>query len=156
MDSIRDMLQSYLPANFDLKSILIMAAVFSAVSLVLGFIGKFVFGKKSSLNQSVSATIGILFIYIITIFVHSFGLDLGFLVSPLPFFSIYNTAELGSVVQLYVPLNDYVALCGELLNMVILAFLTNIANSLMEVQGGQMELLLDGDLFKVTLIFPAE
>ena len=32
----------------------------------------------------------------------------------------------------------------------------NIAKSLMEVQGGQMQLLLDGDLFKVTLIFPAE
>lgn len=32
----------------------------------------------------------------------------------------------------------------------------NIAKSLMEVQHGQMQLLLDGDLFKVTLIFPAE
>ena len=31
----------------------------------------------------------------------------------------------------------------------------NIAKSLMEVQGSQLELLLDGDLFKVTLIFPA-
>ena len=31
----------------------------------------------------------------------------------------------------------------------------NIAKSLMEVQGGQLQLLLDGDLFKVTLIFPA-
>ena len=31
----------------------------------------------------------------------------------------------------------------------------NIAKSLMEVQHGTLELLLDGDLFKVTLIFPA-
>ena len=31
----------------------------------------------------------------------------------------------------------------------------NIAKSLMEVQQGKLELLLDGDLFKVTLIFPA-
>lgn len=30
----------------------------------------------------------------------------------------------------------------------------NIAKSLMELQHGQMELLVDGDLFKVTLIFP--
>ena len=30
-----------------------------------------------------------------------------------------------------------------------------IAKSLMEVQGGQLQLLVDGDLFKVTLIFPA-
>ena len=30
----------------------------------------------------------------------------------------------------------------------------NIARSLMEVQNGQLNLLLDGDLFKVTLIFP--
>lgn len=31
----------------------------------------------------------------------------------------------------------------------------NIAQNLMEVQGGQLQLLLDGDLFKVTLVFPA-
>jgi signal transduction histidine kinase len=30
----------------------------------------------------------------------------------------------------------------------------NIAASLMEVQGGRMEGLVDGDLFKVTLFFP--
>ena len=30
----------------------------------------------------------------------------------------------------------------------------NIARSLMEVQNGQLQLQLDGDLFKVTLIFP--
>ena len=32
----------------------------------------------------------------------------------------------------------------------------NIAKSLMELQKGQLELLVDGDLFKVTLLFPAE
>ena len=32
----------------------------------------------------------------------------------------------------------------------------NIARSLMEVQQGQLQLLLDGDLFKVTIVFPAE
>ncbi|MBE6974142.1 MAG: HAMP domain-containing histidine kinase [Ruminococcaceae bacterium] len=31
----------------------------------------------------------------------------------------------------------------------------NIAKNLMEVQGGSLQLLLDGDLFKVTLVFPA-
>ena len=30
----------------------------------------------------------------------------------------------------------------------------NIAKSLMELQGGQLQLIVDGDLFKVTLIFP--
>ena len=30
----------------------------------------------------------------------------------------------------------------------------NIAQSLMEVQHGQLQLLVDGDLFKVTLLFP--
>ena len=32
----------------------------------------------------------------------------------------------------------------------------NIAQSLMHLQRGSMELTVDGDLFKVTLIFPAE
>ena len=30
----------------------------------------------------------------------------------------------------------------------------NIAKSLMELQKGELQLLVDGDLFKVTLIFP--
>ena len=30
----------------------------------------------------------------------------------------------------------------------------NIAKSLMELQNGQLQILVDGDLFKVTLIFP--
>ena len=30
----------------------------------------------------------------------------------------------------------------------------NIAKSLMELQKGHLQLLVDGDLFKVTLIFP--
>ena len=30
----------------------------------------------------------------------------------------------------------------------------NIAKSLMELQGGELQLLVDGDLFKVTLVFP--
>ena len=32
----------------------------------------------------------------------------------------------------------------------------NIAQSLMELQQGRLDLLVDGDLFKVTLSFPAE
>ena len=31
----------------------------------------------------------------------------------------------------------------------------NIAKSLMELQKGQLQLLVDGDLFKVTLTFPS-
>lgn len=130
MDSILDKLQSFVPGNFDLKSILIMAAILSVGSLIFGFIGRFVFGKKSNLNQSVSSAIGILFIYIATVLIHSFGLDLKFLLSPLPFFTMHATEAAGEVVSLYLPLGDYVALCGELLNMVILAFLANLANSL--------------------------
>lgn len=130
MDSIVEKLQEFIPENFDIQSILIMAAVFTAASMVFGLIGRFVFGKKSTLNQSVSSAIGILFIYIATVFIHSFGLDLKFLLSPLPFFSIHSTEAAGDVLSLYVPLTDYVALSGELLNMVILAFLANIANSL--------------------------
>jgi signal transduction histidine kinase len=31
----------------------------------------------------------------------------------------------------------------------------NIAHSLMDIQKGQLQLLVDGDLFKATLVFPA-
>lgn len=122
-----EILRDYLPENLDFMSILKLALVFVVASLVLGLIGRLIFGKKSVLNQSTSSAIGIIFIYIITIFIHGFGLDLKFLLSPLPFLSI---GEPANVVSLYVPINDPLLLCGELMNLVVLAFLTNLANKI--------------------------
>lgn len=124
-----------------MKSILLLALVLAVSSLVFGFIGRFVFGKKSSLNQSVSSAIGILFIYAITILIFSTGLDLKLFASPLPFVNvqdntIFVSAFLGS---------DFLTICGELLNTIILAFVVNIITWLMP----QGKKLLTWLLFRV-------
>ena len=125
MEEIMNMLQSLVPENFDMPTFLKAAGILCIGSLVLGFLGRTVFGKKSVLNQSVSSAIGILFIYAATIVIYSYGIDLNFLVSPLPFVSLS-----GEYLRIFSFAGaDYVAICGQLLDMVILAFLVNLVNS---------------------------
>lgn len=124
MDALLQQLQTWVGPDIDIRNLLLVAFLFTAGSLVFGFIGRFVFGKKSLLNQSVSSAIGILFIYAVTVVIHSFGLNLQILVSPLPFVALN-----GDTLLLFKILSaDYVAICGEVLNMVILAFLVNLVN----------------------------
>lgn len=125
MNSFTELLKNGLGARDEVASFLMLALVLTVGSLIFGFIGRMVFGKKSTLNQSVSSTIGILFIYAITVCIHSFGLDLQFLVSPLPFVTIS-----GEHLHIFnIASADYVTICGEVLNMIILAFLVNLVNS---------------------------
>ncbi len=123
MEQLNQLLSKYLPAGYEsyLHTVLI-----SFVALaVIATLGRLLFGKKSVLNQSVSALIGILFIYAITIVVYSYGIDLGFLVSPLPFITLD-----GDNLHIFPILTaDYTLICGHLLNMIILAFLANLINS---------------------------
>ncbi len=125
MNSFTELLKNGLGASDEVASFLMLALVLTVGSLIFGFIGRMVFGKKSTLNQSVSSAIGILFIYAITVCIHSFGLDLQFLVSPLPFVTIS-----GEHLHIFnIASADYVTICGEVLNMIILAFLVNLVNS---------------------------
>lgn len=127
MEAVIESIENLLPQGFDLTGLLKTAALLMVVSLVLSFLGRMVFGKKSVLNQSVSAAIGILFIYAITVAVHSFGLDLKFLISPLPFVTLS-----GDYLYVFQYAGaGFPAICEQLLSIVILAFLANLANSLM-------------------------
>ena len=127
MEALLNQIKLLLENEAQMKSFLTLALVMSVGSLVFGFIGRCAFGKKSVLNQSVSSAIGILFIYAVTVVIHSYGLDLKFLASPLPFVAISD----GWLSIFPITQSGYVAICGELLNMVILAFLVNLVNSWM-------------------------
>lgn len=124
MEALLNQIKSIVQNEEQMRSFLILALVMTAGSLIFGFIGRFAFGKKSVLSQSVSSAIGILFIYAVTVVIHSYGLNLKFLTSPLPFVTI--TDEWLSIFP--IAQSDYVAICGELLNMIILAFLVNLVN----------------------------
>lgn len=124
MDEISNFLKSLIPDGFDLQKFLYAALILCVGALVIGFLGRLIFGKKSVLNQSVSSAIGILFIYALTIVLHSQGIDLKLLMSPLPFVTLE-----GDYLHLYSFISsDYVVACGQLLTMIVLAFLVNLVN----------------------------
>ena len=127
MEAVTQFLKSLLPTGFDFPGLLKTAVMLLAVTMLLAFLGRMVFGKKSVLNQSISSAIGILFIYAITIAVYSFGLDLSFILSPLPFISI--TGDYMHVLR-YAEA-DYIILCDQVLSMIILGFIANLANNFM-------------------------
>ncbi len=121
MDQILTWLESLVPANFDYQSMGTALVLFTVGSIVLGLIGRYAFGKKSVLHGSVSSVIGILFIYALVIVLHSTGVQLSFVLSPLPFIQLD-----GDYLRLFSIANKgYVVICGELLNAIILAFAVN-------------------------------
>ena len=125
MEAIVNLLEPYVPSNFNIYKFLQCAAVLCLGTFLLGVIGRLFFGKKSTLNHAVSSAISILFIYIITVVVYSLGVNLHFLISPLPFISLsgeyLNFFQYSGV--------HYTVICEQLLSMVILALLANIADS---------------------------
>jgi len=101
---------------------LIASAILIGVVMMLALLGRYAFGKNSVLHGSVSATIGILFVYALTIVIHSTGLKLGFMLSPLPFVALK-----GEFLYIFdLSAHHYTAVCGELLNMIILAFTVSL------------------------------
>lgn len=101
---------------------LICAAILIGVVMILALLGRYAFGKNSVLHGSVSASIGILFVYALTIVIHSTGLQLGFMLSPLPFVQLS-----GEYLYIFdLSAHHYTAICGELLNMIILAFAVSL------------------------------
>lgn len=121
MDQIITFFESLLPAGFDVVAFLKALLILVVGVMLLGFVARLLFGKKSLLNRSLSSAISILFIYIVTVVVYSFGVDLGFLISPLPFITID-----GEYLHIAV---DMTQLSSQLLSMVILSFLANLADS---------------------------
>jgi hypothetical protein len=124
MQELKDML-----AAVDFNSeIFLKAALILAVScILLGSIGRFVFGKRSALNHAVSSAIGILFIYAATIVLYSMGARYQAFIAPLPFVTIS-----GSQMQLFSFFgSDYTVICTQLLSMIILAFLANLFDGIL-------------------------
>lgn len=112
--------------GFDLYQFLIIAAVFLVVTIVLGAVGRFIFGAKSSLGIAVSSTFGIIFIYLISAMISMGGAELSKIVAPLPYVSV-----VGDTLHFQVFQGGFSAICSELLSMVILSFLVNLADWLL-------------------------
>lgn len=93
-------------------------------TFLLSIFGRFIFGKRSALNNAVSSAIGILFIYAVTVVLRSAGAQFSSLIAPLPFVSIS-----GEQLTLFSFAGaHYTTICSEILSMIILAFLVNLAD----------------------------
>lgn len=93
-------------------------------TFVLSLFGRFVFGKRSVLNCAISSVFGILFIYAVSVVLRSAGAQFTSLITPLPFVSISGTQMTLFTFQGA----HYTVICSEVLSMIILAFLVNLAD----------------------------
>lgn len=122
MDAIFDYFKSL---DLDYMYLLKIGLILLLGTFVTSLFGRFVFGKRSTLNKAVSASIGILFVYALTVVFHSLGAKYEQLIAPLPFISISgDTLSVFSFEEAH-----YTLICSEVLSMIILAFLVNLADS---------------------------
>ena len=113
--------------DLDLYQIGITAGVLLLGTLLLSLFGRFVFGKRSVLNNAVSSAIGILFIYIISVVLRISGVVPHNFITPLPLVEI--SGEYLHLFQFQGA--HYTTICSELLSIIILAFLVNLADGWM-------------------------
>ena len=119
-------LSDLIPAQVDLLTMLKFIGIFAAASILIGFLGRAVFGKRSSMNHALSSAMGIFFILVISTVIYVFDpKSLAQYLSPLPY-----VAFSGEYLVIF-PLigSEFAAICDELLSMVILAFLVNLLDT---------------------------
>ena len=120
-----EFIAKYLPSvPFSLDSVWKAALILLLGTFLLSVFGRFIFGKRSALNNAVSSAIGILFIYAASVVLSSVGAQFSQFVAPLPFVTIS-----GDKMTLFSFANaHYTVVCTQLLSMIILSFLVNLAD----------------------------
>lgn len=124
MEQLQSLLES---VNMDPQQFLTAGLYLTIGCIVLGFLGRYVFGSGSVLGRSVSSAIGILFVYAATVTVYSLWNQYEAYLPPLPFVEID-----GSTMTVFsFEGAEFATICTQLLRMVILAFLANLIDSLL-------------------------
>lgn len=122
MDSIEQLLSAFTPIDFDILSFLKIMLIASGVCALLGILLRLICGKRSNINHSVSAAIGILMLYIASVALISAGSPYDTLISPLPFISF-----IGTYMSIFCLKGaSMTAICNEVVQMMMLAFLVNL------------------------------
>lgn len=125
MEKIYELIESVTPENFDVTQYLQFLLILVVGVILIGLLGHFIFGKRSTLIHAVSSAIAILCIYVVNVVVYSTGMKLEIILSPLPFVSIQGDYLM--LVNLFAA--DFNDICIHVLDMVILAFLMNLLDS---------------------------
>ncbi len=119
---------SAIPKDFDIGSSFKFILIFAAALLGVGLLARVLFGNRSDLNHAMSAAAGILTVYVITVIVYAFqpaGLEK--LLTPLPFVTFVK--EYLFVLPFHG--TSFETLCGQILALLILAFLVNLMDSVL-------------------------
>ena len=123
MEKLQELFTNFVNGG-DLNRYILLAVILAAGSLGLGAAGRFVFGKRSLLGTAVSSSIAIVFLYALTATFLALGSDFSRFTAPLPFVTVD-----GDWMTFFTFTGkDHTAICTQLLNMVILAFVVSIAD----------------------------
>lgn len=111
--------------GLDLGQFLLFSGILLLGTLLIGTLARFIFGKNSTLSHSISGAVGILFLYSLAVVFHSMGAAYQSFVAPLPYITMTDS----HLVIFCFEGADYTVICREVLSMIILAFLANLASS---------------------------
>lgn len=128
IDSIVSSAENALPETITIPSSILFSGLTALAFLAIGILFRICFGKKSSFNQAISTSAGILFVYACTIIVYTFNPgDLSQYLSPLPF------AFFREDILIILPFwdTDYMLICGQILSLLILCFIVHIMNHIL-------------------------
>lgn len=108
----------------DLGRYALLALFLVAGSLIIGGAGRFVFGKRSLLGTAVSTSIAIVFLYALTAVLLALGGKYAEFTAPLPF-----VTTVGDRMFFFTFSGaDFTDICGQVLNLVILAFVVSLGD----------------------------
>ena len=111
--------------GMDFTGMLKIAAFLLVGMLLISGILRFIFGKKTLIGNAVSSSIAIIFIYLPMALILSASTKLQWLVTPLPFVELTQDS-----IQLFTFQGSvYTVVASQLLSMIILAFLVNLADT---------------------------
>ncbi len=122
MDVINEWINKAASVEIGDYSIIKVFAFACIGSLIIGFLGRFIFGKRSNLNHAVSSTLGILSLYVLGILLYGYNTSISSLLDFLPFISVSQ----GNLVLFPILNADFPIICSELVRMLVLAFLMNL------------------------------
>lgn len=111
--------------GIDLIDYIKIAAILLLGAVLISTTSRFIFRKQTLLGYAVSSSIAVVFIYVLMVLILTVATDLKFLVTPLPFASISGE----SIHFFRFSEESFTAVAAELLSMIILAFLVNLADT---------------------------
>lgn len=121
-EAINQLFDSTLSVALSTGSFLRFIAIACAGAVILGLLGRLIFGRRSGVNHAISAALGILALYLLGVALYCFGPRSDGLLSALPFAAVRDGA-----LAVYPLLDlDFSLLCSQLLRMVVLAFVMNL------------------------------